>query len=63
MILNENDGKKPENVGLEACSQMFQESRRIQDPVQLTDVTKTSETIDRTRIQHLHVCIIVSIET
>ena len=38
VIPNENDGKKIENISLEICSQIFQETRRIQDPVQLTDI-------------------------
>ena len=55
--------KNPENVNLEVCSHIFQETKRIQYPIQLTDVTKILNTTDTTKIQYPQMCIIVSIET
>ena len=55
--------KNPENVNLEVCSQIFQETKRIQYPIQLADVTKILNTTDTTKIQYPQMCIIVSIET
>lgn len=43
------------DVSLEICSQTYEETRRIQDPVQLQVNNKTSKVINRTRIWYLSI--------
>ena len=37
MIPRQNGGIKIENISMESCSQILEETKRIQDPVQFTD--------------------------
>ena len=62
MIPNENDGKKIENIILEICCQIFQETR-TQDPVQLIDTKQQSQGQLSEIETNFQGCIIVSTAT